>query len=127
MRNVSAESKCKEVERDTRDNRIFSRGIKELTLTLIHVGALTKSIAPPQVTKTQVPTKTIHSPSPEQWVSNHTKIFLRLPQSPRAHQEPSKHQDHLGVVNLQEYEVHTLSLDLSTKLSHDMHLETLYH
>jgi hypothetical protein len=98
-----------------------------LTLPLIHVGSLTKSIAPPQVTKTQVLTKTIHSPSPERCVSNHTKIFLRLPQSPRAHQEPSKHQDHLGVVNHQEYEAHTLSLDLSTKLSQDMHLATLDH
>ena len=29
----------------TRDNRIFSRGIEELTLPLIHVGAPTKGIA----------------------------------------------------------------------------------
>jgi hypothetical protein len=44
-------------EKDTRDDRIFSRGIEKLTLPLIHVGALTKSISPPQVTKTQVLTK----------------------------------------------------------------------
>jgi hypothetical protein len=31
MRNVNVEIKCKEVERDTRDNQIFSRGIEELT------------------------------------------------------------------------------------------------
>jgi hypothetical protein len=32
----------------------------------------------------------------------YTKLFLRLPQSPRAHQEPPKHQDRPGAVKLQE-------------------------
>jgi hypothetical protein len=80
MRNASAENKCKEVERGTRDNQIFSRGIEELTLLLIQVGALTKGITPPQVTKTQVLTKSTRSPSPEQWVSNRLhQEFLEAP------------------------------------------------
>jgi hypothetical protein len=32
----------------------------------------------------------------------YTKLVLRLPQSSRAHKEPSKHQDRLGAVKLQE-------------------------
>ena len=31
---------------ETRDNRIFYRGVEELTLPLIHVGAPIKGIAP---------------------------------------------------------------------------------
>jgi hypothetical protein len=55
--------------RGTRGDRI-SRGIEKLTLPLVHVGALTKSIAPPWVTKTQVLPKSTRSPFPERWVSN---------------------------------------------------------
>jgi hypothetical protein len=55
----------------------------------------------------------------------YTKLVLRLPQSPRAHQEPSKHRDHLGAVKLQELQARTPSLDLSTQLSHVCTLKLL--
>jgi hypothetical protein len=40
MWNVSAEIKCKKVERGIRDNWILYCGIKEFRLPLIHIGAL---------------------------------------------------------------------------------------
>jgi hypothetical protein len=83
------------------NNQIFSRGIKELTLPLIHVGALTKSISPPQVTKTQVLTKSTRSPSPKRWVKPCTQRLswgsynlkssprtLKIPRPSRSHQSP---------------------------------------
>jgi hypothetical protein len=103
MPNVGAENKCKEVDRGTRDNRIFSHGIEELTLPLIHVGALTKSIAPLQVTKTEVLTKSTRSPSPKRWVSNRLhQDFLEAPTISKSSPRTSKHQDRLGVINLQK-------------------------
>jgi hypothetical protein len=90
-------------EKGTRDDRIFSRGIEKLTLPPYPCWSTHLEYCSPQVTKTQVLTKSTRSPSPEWWVSNRVhQAFLRLPQSPRAHQEPPKHQDHLGAVKLQE-------------------------
>jgi hypothetical protein len=89
VRKLGVENKCKNVERGTRDDRIFPCGIEKLTPPLVHVGALTKSIAPPQVTKTQLLTKSTRSPSLERWVSNRVhKAFLRLPQSQELTKNP---------------------------------------
>jgi hypothetical protein len=55
----------------------------------------------------------------------YTKLVLRLPQSPRAHQEPPSHLDCLGAVKLQDYQARTPSLDLSTQLSHVCTLKLL--
>jgi hypothetical protein len=55
----------------------------------------------------------------------YTKLVLRLPQSPRAHQEPPSHLDHLGAVKLQEEQARTPSLDLSTQLGHVCTLKLL--
>jgi hypothetical protein len=80
MWNINAENKCKEVERGTRDNQIFPVVSRSWRSPLIHVGALTKSIAPPQVMKTQVLTKSTRSPSPERWVSDRVhQDFLEAP------------------------------------------------
>jgi hypothetical protein len=101
MRNVNVEIKCKEVERDTRDNQIFSRGIEKLTFPLIHIGALTNSIAPlksPRL-KCSLRILVLHLRNGGSRTV-YTKNFMRLPQSPRAHQEPTKHQDRLEAVNL---------------------------
>jgi hypothetical protein len=57
----------------------------------------------------------------------YTKLVLRLPQSPRAHQEPPSHLDHLGSIKLQELQARTPSLDLSTQLNHVRTLNTLDH
>jgi hypothetical protein len=77
-------------EQDT--TRFFPCGIEELMLPLIHIGALTKS-APPQVTKTQVLTKSTRSPSSKWWISNCLhQYFLKAPtisqSSPRTLQTP---------------------------------------
>ena len=88
---------------DTRDNRIFSRGVEELTLPLIHVGAPTQgycSLASLR-SKWSLRMLLLHLQNGELHTV-YKLLFLGLPQTPRAHQEPSDHQDHLGAVKHQE-------------------------
>jgi len=88
---------------ETRDNRIFSCGIEELTLPLIHVGAPTQgycSLAPRR-SKWSLKMLLLYLRNGE--LHNVYKLlFLGLPQTPRAHQEPPDHQDRLGAVKHQE-------------------------
>ena len=72
----------------TRGNRIFSCGVEELTLPLVHVRAPTKGWAPLHHEE-QVITKNAPTPSLERRASHRVQVFfLWLPQTPRAHQEP---------------------------------------
>ena len=89
--------------RKTRDNRIFSRGIEELTLPSNPRWSTHTRVLLPCFTKEQVIIKTAPSPSPERRASHRVQSScLGLPQTPRAHQEPPDHQDYLGVVKHQE-------------------------
>ena len=87
----------------TRDNQIFSRGIEKLTLPPNPRWSTHTRVLLPYFTKEQVISKNVPSPSPERRASNRVQfLFLGLPQSPRAHQEPPDHQDYLGAVKHQE-------------------------
>ena len=88
---------------ETRDNRIFSCGIEELTLPPNPRWSTHTRVLLPCPTKKQVITKNAPSPSPERRASHRVQYsFLGLPQTPRAHQEPPDHQDRLGAVKHQE-------------------------
>jgi hypothetical protein len=96
VQTINVEIKYKEVERGHTRQPDFFPWYRGVDAPLIHVGALAKSIAPPQVTKTEVLTKSTHSPSPERWVSNRLhQEFIEAPTISKSSQQPSKHQDHL--------------------------------
>ena len=87
----------------TRDNRIFFRGVEELTLTLIHVGAPTPgyySLASLR-SKWSLRMLFLHLQNGELHTV-YKLLFLGHSQTPRAHQEPPDHQDLLGAVKHQE-------------------------
>jgi hypothetical protein len=80
--------------RGTRGDRIFSRGIEKLMLPPGPCWSTHIEYCSPWVTKTEVLTKSTHSPSPERWVSNRvhqacleaptiSKSSPRTPKSPR--------------------------------------------
>ena len=87
---------------ETRDNRIFFRGIEELTLPLIHVEAPTQEycfLASPK-SKWSLKMLLLHLRNGELHTV-YNPFFLGLPQTPRAHQVPPDHQDRLGAVKHQ--------------------------
>jgi len=79
----------------------FSRGIEELKLPLVHVGAPTKGIAPLHH-EDQVSTKNTLSPSPERLASNRVQLLLGAPTNSKSSPRASDHQDRLGVIKHQE-------------------------
>ena len=82
-----------------------------MTLPLVHVGAPTQgfcSFAPPR-SKSSLRMLLLHLWNGELHTV-YNLLFLGLPQTPRAHQEPSDHQNHLGAVKHQENKLLSLHL-----------------
>jgi hypothetical protein len=101
MQKLGAEIKCEKVDRETQEtSELFPVVSRSWRFPLIHIGALTKSIAPRWVTKTQVLTKSTRSPSPELWFSNRVhQAFLEAPTISKSSPRTPKHWDRLGAVN----------------------------
>jgi hypothetical protein len=104
VQKLGAEVKCKKVEREAQETIEFFPWYREVDAspysTLEHSLSVLLPLKSPRLKcSLRVPVLHLRNGGSR---TVYTKLFLRLPQSPRAHEDPPKHQDRLGAIKLRE-------------------------